>query len=191
MPDQLDDLLKYARAIFQASQAPDIEERLRGIITLRELSRTSEAARDRLKELIWADDGCIRFHAAEALSWTRSFPEEAVPVLCAVLSVCNERGRIEADRIWAGVAIGALEHYGTEALPAEEEVWPYLYAQDDEALRRMAMRVVASLAPVSNASWTIMCLLCRHEEPTVREQAKSIMHSDAFAERFACEDQPE
>jgi hypothetical protein len=182
MPDQFDELLRYAWAIFEASEAPDTDERLQGILSLRELARTSQAARERLREFIWDDDGTIRFHAAEALSWTRSLPEDAVPVLCAVLSVCNERGRIEADRAWAGVAMGALEHYGADALPAEAEVWPYLYAQSDEALRRVAIRVIANLAPVSSASWTILCLLCRHEDGGVREQARGIMKSDGLAD---------
>ena len=169
-------------AYFQASDGSDYSRQLNGLMDLRQLSTDSEAARNELRRLIYEGDGAIRIHAAEALSLSCSYPKDAIPVLIAVLDVCRENDMIEKSESWLKVALGAIANYKEDAILAEDSVWPYIYTQENLNLQLFAITAISQMAKVSNASWTILCLLCRHENQAIRDFSRAIMESNYFKE---------
>ena len=149
----------------------DYMKRVPGLLELRKQSKSSQKAKDILKDLIYDKDGAIRMLAAEALSKTKAYPEHSVPVLQAVLEVTVEKDLIENGRDWLTIAFGALGNYGEHAVLAEESAWPYIYAQDNFQIKIRAMNFLSKIAPFSTASRTILKLLCNHENEEIRKYA--------------------
>lgn len=177
----LNQLRNYFGAVNNAFDGVTYEEKAKGIQYLREECRTKkEEAQLALRQCIWSDDGAIRILAAEALSLSRSYPKDSIPVLIATLQVGYERRQYEKDELWIGLALGALTNYGPLAIEAQVSVWPFLYAPTTEALQKMATRFVLRIAKTSDSAWTIACLLCHHENQVIRDLAKSIMNSEEF-----------
>jgi hypothetical protein len=169
-------------AYLRATDGHDDESRTTGILELRNMALESRFARHELRRLIYAGDGATRILAAEALSRTASFPRDAIPVLIAVLDVCRKDDLAERGKDWARVALGALANYEKASVRAEKSVWPYIHAQRDPNLQLYAIKVVSVMAPVSEASWTILCILCRHEDAAIRDFCRELMSSDSFKE---------
>lgn len=170
MDNRYDELLRLARSVFTIGA--DWEQSASAVKELRKVAETSPDARDELVKLIYHPDGQVRTMAAEALARVHSAPQEAIPVLCAVLDVYSEMGYPEDREIYARVALGSLSSYGKEAVAAERIVWRYLHCQENLNLRMYAAQVVINIAISSPASWTIMSLLCEHQDPALREYCR-------------------
>jgi hypothetical protein len=151
-----------------------------GMVQLREESKGSELARSKLRDLIYDDDGCLRMLFAEALSLTQSHPKDAIPVLETALEVGRKLTITDGVEPWLRMCLGALFNYGDMALPTEKVVWEYLYAQPNPNLRRYAARLVSRFSKFSNASWSILCLLCQHQDEGLRTYARDLMSSEGF-----------
>lgn len=167
MNDDYDDLLRLARSVF--SVGIDWEQSSSALIELRRAAETSFDAREELVKLIHHPDGMVRFMAAEALARVHTAPQEAIPVLCAVLDVYADMGYPEDNETQARLALGSLAHFGEEAVVAQEIVWRFLHCQKNLNLRMYAAQVVVNVASVSTASWTVMSLLCEHQDDALRE----------------------
>jgi hypothetical protein len=152
----------------------DYDRRVPGLLELRKQAQTSQNARDILRNLIYDDDGAIRMLAAEALSKTRAYPEDSVPVLKTVLDVTFENNLFEKARDWLFIALGALGNYGEYAVEAEESAWPYLYAQEDLQIKLRTMNFLSKVAPFSAASRSILKLLRSHVNKEIRKYAEQI-----------------
>ena len=174
MNDQYDELLNLARSVF--SIGDDWETTSEALVQLRKDAESNADAREELLKLIYHENGSVRILAAEALARVHTAAEHAIPVLCAVLDVHREQGYPPERENWARLALGALGHYGDEALIAEKVVWPYLHCQNNLNLRMYAAQVVINVAIRSNASWTIMSLLCDHQDSTLRAFARESVH---------------
>ena len=158
----------------------DYATRTEGMVHLREESLQSDIARSKLRDLIYDDDGCIRILAAEALSLTQSYPSDAIPVLEATLEAGTDVEITDKVEPWIRICLGALYNYGEAAKSAESLAWPYLYAQPSKNLTLYAARFISRFAGSTDATWTILCLLCRHEDPEIRNYVREIMKSDEF-----------
>jgi hypothetical protein len=156
----------------------DYEIRTKGMAQLREESKRSELARSKLRDLIYDDDGCLRMIAVEALSLTQSHPLDAIPVLERALEVGRPMEITDAIEPWLRICLGALFNYGDTALSAKSIVWQYLYAQPNQNLILYAVRVVSLFSKLSDASWTILCLLCQHHVSHIRNYARELMSSE-------------
>ena len=167
------------KAIHSLSDS-DFEVRSKGLFELREQSKESKLAQAKLRDLIYDADGCIRILAAEALSITQSYPHDAIPVLETTLEVGREIEITEKQEPSLRICLGALYNYGEAAMTAEAIVWQYLYAQPNPNLKIYSIRLVSRLAKYSEASWTILCLLCQHQDPIIRNYAREIMSSEEF-----------
>jgi len=184
-PADKENILVEAEAILaylRASDGSDYSRQTNGIMELRRLAIDSVAARDELRRLIHEGDGAVRILAAEALSRTASYPEDAIPVLIAALDVCREHNLIESSEAWLKVALGAIANYGEDSIQAEESVWPYIYTQDNLNLQLYAITAISKMAKVSNASWTILCSLCQHTNQAIRDFSRDLMKNDSFRE---------
>jgi hypothetical protein len=180
-----DDGLKifHKEKLFQAIKSlndSDHAVRRKGGIQLREEGKASTLARSKLRELIYDNDGCLRILAAEALSHTQSHPLDAVPVLETALDVGRSMEITKSLETWLRLCLGALYNFGDKALSAERSVWPYLHTQPNINLMLYATRVVSRFAKSSGASWTIFCLLCHHQDLTIRDYARKLMNSEEF-----------
>lgn len=176
-------ILRQAKAIFaylQAAKDDDHGSRIEGVLELRRMHAGSKDVIQELRRLIYSDDGSVRIYAAEALSQTASYADDAIPVLQAVLDVIRENGWTERREEWARMALGAIAHYGDAAVVAETSVWPYIYTQKNVNLQLYAIQATAKMARVSEASWTVLCLLCRHEEQEIRQFAIELMNGAEF-----------
>ena len=93
------------------------QERLNAVAQLRKLAVEGRDAEASLCDALEDTDGMVRFMAAEALARARARPEEAVPVLQAVIEVAAEHysdnPKLADD--YLKVAIGALAWYGEQA----------------------------------------------------------------------------
>ena len=173
MSDEYDELLRLARSVFMIGA--DWEQSSAALADLRQAAETSFEAREELVKLIYHPDGMVRIMAAEALARVHTAPQEAIPVLCAVLDVYTDMGYPDDREDYARVALGALGHYDHEAVVAEEIVWRYLHCQKNLNLRMYAAQVVVNIAAASTASWTIMSLLCDHQQDALREFCREIV----------------
>lgn len=154
--------------------------RSKGMVQLREESKSSELAQAKLRDFIYDDDGCLRMLAAEALSLTQSHPTDAIPVLGTALEVGRKLTITDAVEPWLRMCLGALFNFSDLALPTEKVVWEYLYAQPNLNLRHYAARLVSRFSKYSNASWTILCLLCQHQDEDLRTYVRDLMSSEEF-----------
>ena len=184
-PSDKENILVQAEAILaysRASDGGDYSRQTNGLMELRQLAENSESARDELRRLIHEGDGAVRILAAEALSRTASYPEDAIPVLIAVLDVCREHNMVESWEPWLKVALGAIANYEEASILAEESVWPYIYGQDDLNLQLYAITAISKMAKVSSASWAILCLSCQHANQAIRDFSRGLMKNDSFKE---------
>lgn len=156
----------------------DYDVRSKGMVQLREESKSSELARSKLRDLIYDNDGCLRMLAAEALSLTQSHPLHAIPVLRTALEVGRSMEITQTVEPWLRICLGALFNYGDMALSTENIVWQYLYAQPNENLRLYAVQLVSRFSKVSDASLAILCLLCQHQDSHIRNYARELMGGD-------------
>jgi hypothetical protein len=178
-----DQKLIHTKALFQALRclnALDFETKTKGMAYLREESKNSEIVRQKIRDLIYDDDGCIRILAAESLSLTQSYSSDAIPLLEAALEVGMQMEITDKSEPWLRICLGALYNYGEASIPTERIVWQYLYAQTNENLILYAIRLVSRFAKFSDPSWTILCLLCKHQNSTIREYAREIMRGEEF-----------
>lgn len=169
-------------AYFRVSDGSDYSRQTNALMELRQLARDSESAKDELRRLIHEGDGAVRILAAEALSRAAAYPEDAMPVLIAALDVCREHNIVDSSEPWLRVALGAIANYEEASILAEESVWPYIYTQRKLNLQLYAITAISKMAKVSNASWTILCLLCQHADQAIRDFSQDIMKSDSFKE---------
>jgi len=153
----------------------DYEIRSKGIVGLRKESQQSKLARSKLKKLIYDPDGCIRIIAAEALSTTQSYPADAIPVLKTTLEIGLEINITAEIEPWLRICLGALYNYGESAINTENIVWKYLYAQSNKNLKLYTIRLLSCFAKISEESWTILCLLCQHEDLDVKNCAVEML----------------
>lgn len=170
MHDSYDELLALCRSLF-ANPAETVSED--SFLVLRKACRTDTQARESLVHYINEGDGRQRILAAEALSWTGEFADDAVPVLTAVADVLARMDDFSEHEDWAVMGLGALGNYGALAAPAAPAYWPLLYKPGPLNVRLYATRLAARLAVEGGAHWTIWCLLCRHEEVAVRDCART------------------
>ncbi|MBI4684093.1 MAG: HEAT repeat domain-containing protein [Nitrospirae bacterium] len=183
VPSDKDNILVQAKTIlayFRTANSSDYSCQTNGLTELRQLAIDSEAARDELRRLIYEGDSAIRILAAEALSRTASFPADAIPVLIAALDVGREPSMAEISEPWLRIALGAIANFEEDLILAEKSVWPYIYTQNNINLQLYAITAVSKMAKVSSASWTILCLLCNHENQIIRDFTRNLMNSDSF-----------
>ena len=81
---------------------------------------------------------------------------------------------------WIRICLGALFNYGEASLSSERIAWKYLYTQPNENLVLYAIRLVSRFAKISDPSWTILCLLCKHQNSRIREYTRDLMRSEEF-----------
>lgn len=173
MSHEHDELISDLGAFLQA--AGRWTETCDHVAKFRQLARRSDAALAVLVELTSHDDLTVRFLAAEALSRVQAEAKHAVPILAGVLDAYAAQGYPPEGEILARMALDSLANYGTTAVDAESSVWPYLHCQSDLRLRMYASLVVMGMSEASNASWTILCLLCSHQDEPLREFCRDAM----------------
>lgn len=171
---------KILLAFFTVKDCQSYDNKLEGLMELREKIFKHSLARTKLRELLFDDDGSIRILAAEALSKTKSFPEEAIPVLQAVLDVCKENNMINERKDLLRITLGSLVNFEENSVLAENSIWPYVYTQNDINLQMYAIKAISKIAKVSDASWTILCLLCHHDNNEISDFTKDLMNSEDF-----------
>ena len=74
----------------------------------------------------------------------------------------------------------SIARFEEEAIIAEKNVWDYLYTQNNVNLILYAIKALAKIAKVSTASWTILCLMCHHENESIRNFSRDLMKSKEF-----------
>ena len=180
---ETDNILSHVNALlayFTITDTGDYNTIYNNIKRLRELSYSSEKSKETLLKLVYSNNVHTKIHAAESLSYTKSYPEEVVPVFQAFLDVAREQNKIDEMDGWLRMSLGSLARYEEKAILAEKNIWEYLYTQNNLNLILYAIKALSKVAKVSTASWTILCLMCRHENETVREFSKDLMKSDEF-----------
>ena len=171
---------KTLLAYFTVRDSEDYTSIYNTIKELSELSYSSNKAKEKLLELIYSENIHTKIHAAESLSFTKSYPEEVIPVFQAFLDVGREQNKIDEMDGWLRLCLGSIARYEEKAILAEKIIWEYLYTQNNVNLILYAIKALAKIAKVSTASWTILCLMCRHENETIREFSSDLMKSDEF-----------
>lgn len=171
---------KALLAFFSVKETEDYKSIYDTIKELQELSYSSEVAKAKLLSLIYSENIHTKIHAAESLSFTKSYPEEVIPVFQAFLEVAREQDKINECDGWLRLCLASIERYDEKAILAEKNVWEYLYTQKNTNLILYAIKSLSKIAKVSTASWTILCLLCHHEDETIRSFARDLMKSDDF-----------
>ena len=91
----------------------DYDVRSKGMVQLREESKSSELARSKLRDLIYDNDGCLRMLAAEALSLTQSHPLHAIPVLRTALEVGRSMEITQTVEPWLRICLAHFSTTGT------------------------------------------------------------------------------
>lgn len=186
MPDEPDEMLNAAQAALEA--CGKWNKTCDDLLKFRELAKRSESAWSVLVELTSHEDLTVRFLAAEALSCVHAEAKHAIPILVGVLDAYAEQGYPAEGEIFPRIALDSLVNYSTSAVAAESSVWPYLHCQTDLRLRMYAAVVVLAMSEVSTASWTIMCLLCSHEDETLREFCRDVVKKRCDQRRAQSED---
>jgi len=171
---------KTLLAYFTVRDSEDYTSIHSTIKELRELSYSSNKAKEKLLELIYSENIHTKIHSAESLSFTKSYPREVIPVFQAFLDVGREQNKINEMDGWLRLCLGSLARYEENAILAENNIWDYLYTQNNINLILYAIEALAKISKVSTASWTILCLMCRHEDKTIRDFSRSLMNSDEF-----------
>jgi len=171
---------KTLLAYFTVKASEDYTSIYNTIKDLRELSYSSNEAKEKLLEFIYSENIHTKIHAAESLSFTKAYPEEVIPVFQAFLDVAREKNKIEEMDGWLRLCFGSIARYEETGILAERNIWEYLYTQNNVNLILYAIKALAKIAKVSNASWTILCLMCRHENETIKEFSKDLMKSEEF-----------
>ncbi len=171
---------KTLLAYFTVIDSEDYTSIYNTIKELRELSYSSIKAKEKLLELIYSENIHIKIHAAESLSFTKSYPEEVIPVFQAFLDVAREQNKIAEMDGWLRLCLDSIGRYKEKAILAEKNIWEYLYTQNNVNLILYAIKALTKVAKVSTASWTILCLMCRHENETIKEFSRDLMKSDEF-----------
>jgi len=171
---------KTLLAYFTVKDTDDYQSIYPTIKELRELSFSSDTAKEKLLELIYSENIHTKIHSAESLSFTKSYPEEVIPVFQTFLDVAREQYKIDEMDGWLRLCLGSIARYEDKAILAEKNVWEYLYTQNNVNLILYAIEALAKITKVSTASWTILCLMCHHEDETIREFSKNLMKSNEF-----------
>ncbi|NCQ18249.1 MAG: hypothetical protein GW805_08000 [Ignavibacteria bacterium] len=171
---------KALLAYFTVKDTEDYRSIYDTIKELRELSFSSDVAKNKLLKLIYSENINTKMHSAESLSFTKSFPEEVIPVFQAFLEVAREQDKVDEMDGWLRLCLGSIARYEDKAMLAEKNVWEYLYTQKNVNLILYAIEALSKIAKVSTASWTILCLMCHHEDETIRNFSKDLMKSDEF-----------
>ena len=171
---------KALLAYFTVKDSNDYTSIYNTIKESRELSYSSDEAKKRLLELIFSENIHTKIHAAESLSFTKSFPQEVIPVFQAFLDVAKEQNKIDEMDGWLRLCLASIERYEDDAVFAQINIWEYLYTQKNVNLILYAVKALVKVAKISTASWTILCLMCRHENETIREFSRDLMNSGAF-----------
>ncbi len=180
---ETDKIILHTRALlayFTLKEMKDFEPIYHTMKELRELSFTSKTAKEKLLSLIYSDNVHTKIHAAESLSFTKSYPEEVIPVFQTFLDVAREQNKIDDVEGWLTLSLGSIARFDEEAIIAEKNVWEYLYTQSNVNLILYAIKALAKIAKVSTASWTILCLMCHHEDETIKNFSRDLMKSDEF-----------
>ena len=180
---ETDKILLHTKALltyYTLKEMKDFEPIYNTMKELRELSFTSKTAKEKLLSLIYSDNVHTKIHVAESLSFTKSYPEEVIPVFQTFLDVAREQNKIEDVEGWLRFSLGSIARFEEEAIIAEKNVWEYLYTQDNINLILYAIKALAKIAKVSTASWTILCLMCHHENESIRNFSRDLMKSKEF-----------
>lgn len=180
---ETDKILLHTKALltyYSVKGMNDFEPIYHTMKELRELSFTSETAKEKLLSLIYSENVHTKIHAAEALSFTKSYPSEVIPVFKTFLDVAREQNKIDDVEGWLRLSLGSIARFEEEAIMAEKNVWEYLYTQSNINLILYAITALAKISKVSTASWTILCLMCRHENETISTFSKDLMNSNDF-----------
>lgn len=180
---ETDKILLHTKALltyYALKEMNDFEHIYHTMKELRELSFTSQTAREKLLTLIYSDNVHTKIHAAESLSYTKSYPEEVIPVFQTFLDVALKQNKIDDVEGWLTLSLGSIARFEEEAIKAEKNVWEYLYTQNNVNLILYAIKALAEIAKVSTASWTILCLMCHHENESIRNFSRDLMKSKEF-----------
>jgi hypothetical protein len=185
MGKECDALLRSAKATFEANG--DWSKTCDDVLAFRKLAKRSDGARRVLVGLLSHEDVIVRLLAAEALSEIRADSRRSIPVLADVLDAYGGMGYPPEYSMYAQLALRSLANYEQEAVAAEKTVWPYLYRQDDLHLCIRAAEVLMNVADASDASRTIVSLLCSHRDVVLRElcQKRLLKHDEEGREQAA------
>ena len=163
---------------------PKFKNRIKGIVRLRVEGHFSKIAKEHLKKLLSHKNIYIQILAAEALSDTRAFPNEVITCLREFLEQVMNNGYYNECNCLLIIALKSLEKYKEKAISAEKIIWNYIYAQKNHEIILKAIKIISWLSKISSASWTILCLLCRHEDQIIRDFSRNIMNSSDFKEHI-------
>ena len=110
---------RRVRELLVQLHSPEKETRMQAVTGLREHTSVPEAVHA-LRMSLFDPDGHVRILAAEALARAGLYPDEAIPVLVAVLEVTDQTNiaAVPHAKEWRRVAAGALQFYGSRAAPA-------------------------------------------------------------------------
>ena len=99
--------------------AQDTDTRGNAVVALRDHTHVPEV-QHALRAAIHDLDGYVRMLAAEALARKALFVHDVIPLLIAVLEVCDQgdMARISVSKQWRRVAAGVIGKYGRGAAPA-------------------------------------------------------------------------
>jgi hypothetical protein len=170
MLDSYDELLAMCRTLCGEPLKHSADDSL---LALRTACRTDMQARESLLRYIHLGDGRQRILAAEALSWTGAYADDAVEVLAALTEVLAEMDDVSEHVDWAVMGLGALSNYGAFAARAAPSYWPLLYKPGPLNVRLYATKLAARLATEGETHWTVWCLLCTHQEEIIRTCAQT------------------
>jgi len=176
-------VMRQTKAVFaylQAIKEEKSDQRLGGVLELQRMCDESRPAIDELRRLIYQGDGFVRLCAAEALSRTASYADDAIPVFQAVLDVVLDNNWTDSHEHMVKITLEALTNYEDAAVIAEQNVFPYVHTHDNMQLKLYAIQAIGKFARVSVASWTVLCLLCKNEDQTLKKYADDMMNSKEF-----------
>lgn len=163
----------------------DAEVRRDAVVKLRGHIARPEAEHA-VRLAIHDNDGLVRMLAAEALARARVCPEEAIPVLIAVLEAADQAGVASAPNAkdWRRVAAGALEHYGPRAEPAIPALRNALL-DPDQNVRGYAALSLGAIGPAAIVAMQDLRVARQSEaeeqmRPPFDEAIRKIARSDHF-----------
>lgn len=122
---------KTLLAYFTVKESEDYKSIYNTVKELRELSYSSIKAKEKLLELIYSQNIHTKIHSAESLSYTKSYPEEVIPVFQAFLDVAREQNKIDEMDGWLRLSLSSIARYEEKALLAENNIWEYLYTHNN------------------------------------------------------------
>lgn len=151
---------KASLAYFTVKDTDDYSSIYKTIKELRKLSFSSSITKEKLLELVYSENIHTKIHAAESLSFTKSLPEEVIPVFQAFLEVVCEQNKIAEMDGWLRLSFVSIERYDEKAIIAEKIIWEFLYTKKNSSLILYSIKALSRNAKVSDVSWTVLCLMC-------------------------------